>query len=131
MNNTLITGATGFVGSHMVDYLLKNIPNIQIYATRRWRSKEENIKHLFGDERVVFEECDLIYRGRVLYPAPNNRYVIAYIKELTQKVAVQVPVRFSKTLTNKIIYIQADNTGPNAKYTWMKTPRSHNLKYYG
>tara|TARA_Y100001938_G_C7888540_1_gene328645 strand:+ start:114 stop:506 length:393 start_codon:yes stop_codon:yes gene_type:complete len=74
---------------------------------------------------------DIIYRGRVLYPAPNDRYVIAYIKELTQKVAVQVPVRFSKTLTNKIIYIQADNTGPNAKYTWMKTPRSHNLKYYG
>ena len=59
----LVTGITGFVGSHMVDYLLKNIPNIQIYATRRWRSKEENIKHLFGDERVVFEECDLLDRG--------------------------------------------------------------------
>ena len=59
----LITGVTGFVGSHMVDYLIKNIPNIQIYATRRWRSKEENIKHLFGDERVIFEECDLLDRG--------------------------------------------------------------------
>ena len=59
----LVTGITGFVGSHMVDYLLKNIPNIQIYATRRWRSKEENIKHLFGDERVIFEECDLLDRG--------------------------------------------------------------------
>ena len=43
----LVTGITGFVGSHMVDYLLKNIPNIQIYATRRWRSKEENIKHFY------------------------------------------------------------------------------------
>tara|TARA_A100001515_G_scaffold52090_1_gene41097 strand:+ start:1657 stop:2667 length:1011 start_codon:yes stop_codon:yes gene_type:complete len=59
----LVTGITGFVGSHMVDYLIKNIPNIQIYATRRWRSKEENIKHLFGDERVIFEECDLLDRG--------------------------------------------------------------------
>lgn len=59
----LVTGITGFVGSHMADYLLKNIPNIQIYATRRWRSKEENIKHLFGDERVIFEECDLLDRG--------------------------------------------------------------------
>ena len=59
----LITGITGFVGSHMVDYLLENIPDVKIFATRRWRSKEENIKHLFGDDRVILEECDLLDRG--------------------------------------------------------------------
>ena len=59
----LITGVTGFVGSHMVDYLLKNIPDIHIFATRRWRSKEDNIKHLFGDDRVKFLEGDLTDRG--------------------------------------------------------------------
>ena len=26
----LITGITGFVGSHMADYLIKNVPNIHI-----------------------------------------------------------------------------------------------------
>ena len=61
--NILITGITGFVGSHMTDHLLKNVPDVKIFATRRWRSKEDNIKHLFGDERVVFEECDLLDRG--------------------------------------------------------------------
>ena len=59
----LITGITGFVGSHMADYLLKNVPDVKIYATRRWRSKEDNIKHLFGNEQVIFEECDLLDRG--------------------------------------------------------------------
>ncbi|SVB55736.1 uncharacterized protein METZ01_LOCUS208590 [marine metagenome] len=59
----LITGITGFVGSHMADYLLKNVPDVEIFATRRWRSKEDNIKHLFGDDRVIFEECDLLDRG--------------------------------------------------------------------
>ncbi len=59
----LITGITGFVGSHMADYLLKNVPDVEIFATRRWRSKEDNIIHLFGDERVIFEECDLLDRG--------------------------------------------------------------------
>ena len=63
MNSVLITGITGFVGSHMADYLLKNVPDVKIFATRRWRSKEDNIIHLFGDERVVFEECDLLDRG--------------------------------------------------------------------
>ena len=56
----LITGITGFVGSHMTDYLLDKVKDIEIYATRRWRSKEDNIKHLFGDDRVIFEECDLL-----------------------------------------------------------------------
>jgi len=59
----LITGITGFVGSHMSDYLLKNVPDVKIFATRRWRSKEDNIKHLFGNEQVIFEECDLLDRG--------------------------------------------------------------------
>ena len=59
----LITGITGFVGSHMADYLIKNVPDVKIFATRRWRSKEENISHLFGDDSVVFEECDLLDRG--------------------------------------------------------------------
>jgi len=59
----LITGITGFVGSHMTDYLLDNVKDVQIYATRRWRSKEDNINHLFGDGRVIFEECDLLDRG--------------------------------------------------------------------
>ena len=59
----LITGITGFVGSHMADYLLKNVPDVKIFATRRWRSKEDDIKHLFGDDRVILEECDLLDRG--------------------------------------------------------------------
>ena len=47
----------------MTDYLLDNVKDVQIIRTRRWRSKENNIKHLFGDDRVIFEECDLLDRG--------------------------------------------------------------------
>jgi len=61
----LITGITGFVGSHMADYLLNNVGDVKIFATKRWRSKENNIKHLFGDDRVIFEECDLLDRGSI------------------------------------------------------------------
>ena len=59
----LITGVTGFVGSHMVDYLLKNVSDVKIFATRRWRSKEDNIRHLFGNKQVDFSEVDLLDRG--------------------------------------------------------------------
>ena len=59
----LITGITGFVGSHMADYLLKNVSDVKIFATRRWRSNSDNIKHLFGNKQVIFQECDLLDRS--------------------------------------------------------------------
>lgn len=59
MTNVLITGGTGFVGSHMIDYLLKTQPEVKIFASRRWRSRDENIDHLYGNTNVVFIEADL------------------------------------------------------------------------
>jgi len=61
MMNVLLTGGTGFVGSHMIDFLLKK--QTMIYCSRRWRSRDENIKHLYGNERVKFIEADLLDRG--------------------------------------------------------------------
>src|ERR1700730_12784164 len=52
----LITGVTGFVGSHLVEYLL-NRNNVEIWGTIRWRSKTDNIDHL--SERLTLFECDL------------------------------------------------------------------------
>jgi GDP-mannose 4,6-dehydratase len=59
----LITGGTGFVGSHMIDYLLEQDKDAIIYASRRWRSDDSNIKHLYGNEKVIFMEADLLDRG--------------------------------------------------------------------
>jgi GDP-D-mannose dehydratase len=41
----LITGITGFVGSHFAEYLL-NKNDIEIYGIMRWRSDTKNIKHI-------------------------------------------------------------------------------------
>lgn len=41
MKKALITGITGFVGSHLAEYLLKN--NLEVYGAFRWRSRMENI----------------------------------------------------------------------------------------
>jgi GDP-4-dehydro-6-deoxy-D-mannose reductase len=53
----LITGITGFAGSHLADYLLAEQPDVEIFGTRRWRSRTENIEHLDG--KVELQECDL------------------------------------------------------------------------
>ena len=58
----LITGITGFVGSHMCDFLLATVPDVQIFASRRWRSRDENIAHFYGNPQVKFIEADLFDR---------------------------------------------------------------------
>lgn len=53
----LITGITGFAGSHLAEYLLTKQPDVAVYGTRRWRSRMENIEHLEGSVELV--ECDM------------------------------------------------------------------------
>lgn len=53
----LITGITGFAGSHLADYLLADHPEVEVYGIYRWRSRRDNIEHLEGRLKLV--EADL------------------------------------------------------------------------
>lgn len=58
----LITGITGMVGSHLVDFLLQNT-DWNVYGVCRWRSPLDNVAHLLErvnhKDRVFFEYADL------------------------------------------------------------------------
>ena len=56
MRRVLVTGVTGFAGSHLVDYLLTR-DDCEIYGILRWRSRTENIEHVM--DRIKLLECDL------------------------------------------------------------------------
>ena len=51
----LITGITGFVGSHFADYALAR--GVHVVGSYRWRSKTENIEHI--RDRIELVDCDL------------------------------------------------------------------------
>jgi GDP-4-dehydro-6-deoxy-D-mannose reductase len=70
MRRVLITGVTGFAGSHLVDYLLTR-GDCEIFGIQRWRSRTENIEH-FAD-KITLLECDL-------RDATNTFEIIAKIK---------------------------------------------------
>jgi len=53
----LITGITGFVGSHLVEYILAHHPQTEVFGIKRWRSPKDNIRHLL--DRVTLHDCDL------------------------------------------------------------------------
>ncbi len=53
-----ITGITGFVGSHMADYILKNT-DAEIFGIKRWMEDTKNIDHLIGHPRVTLYSADI------------------------------------------------------------------------
>ena len=53
----LITGITGFAGSHLAEYLLDEHPDVEVYGTYRWRSRMDNVEHLRSRIRLL--EADL------------------------------------------------------------------------
>ena len=54
----LVTGSTGFVGSHMVDFLLANHPETEVWCTRRYHlSRTDKVLHFAG--RVKWFDVNL------------------------------------------------------------------------
>lgn len=51
----LITGISGFVGSHLAEYALRQ--GAEVYGSIKWRSQTENIIHL--KDRIRLIDCDL------------------------------------------------------------------------
>lgn len=53
----LITGITGFAGSHLAEYILREKSDTEIYGIIRWRSRMDNINHIRRYLKLV--EADL------------------------------------------------------------------------
>ena len=51
MKRVLITGITGFVGSHLAEFLLKE--GLEIYGMIRWRSRTENIEGIRDELHLI------------------------------------------------------------------------------
>jgi GDP-mannose 4,6-dehydratase len=53
----LITGVTGFVGSHLAEYILNLKENLRVYGLCRWRSPKDNLRAIF--DKIIPLEADL------------------------------------------------------------------------
>jgi GDP-4-dehydro-6-deoxy-D-mannose reductase len=59
MDKVLITGITGSGASYLAEYLLENVPTVEVHGLSRWHSTSsmKNIDHL--KDRLTLHECDL------------------------------------------------------------------------
>ena len=58
IHKVLITGITGFVGSHLADYVIENFSKVQIFGLVRWRSPVNNVKHILN--KITLLSGDLL-----------------------------------------------------------------------
>ncbi|MBI4187738.1 MAG: GDP-mannose 4,6-dehydratase [Chloroflexi bacterium] len=100
IKNVFITGITGFVGSHLADYILANFPKIQILGLARWRAPKDNVRHIL--DRITLESGDL-------QDLPSLKTILANQKpDVIFHLAAQSYVPFSSeapvvTLTTNVI----------------------------
>lgn len=70
----LITGITGFAGSHLTDYILSEHKDVEVYGFIRWRSRMDNINHVL--DKIHLYEADLkdiVSLEKALYQIKPNR----------------------------------------------------------
>ena len=60
----LITGITGFVGSHLTDYILDRNEGHEVFGLCRWRSPRENLASSYS--RISLVEADLVDLGALV-----------------------------------------------------------------
>ncbi len=63
----LITGITGFAGSHLADFVLKEFPEVEVFGMVRWRSRMDNVQHILDDIQLCEGDLkDMVSLKKVL-----------------------------------------------------------------
>lgn len=88
IQRVLITGITGFVGSHLADFLRREHPQIEIAGLVRWRSPKDNVQQLLPDQVQLFF-------GDLLDFASLQRMLEAFRPDVIFHLAAQSYVDFS------------------------------------
>ncbi len=50
----LITGITGFVGSHLAEYILDGFPDVEVAGLIRWRSPKDNVEGIIDRVKLYY-----------------------------------------------------------------------------
>lgn len=97
VKNVLITGVTGMVGSHLVDFLLEET-DWNVFGVCRWRSPLDNVEHLLERankrDRLEFLYADLNDYGSLLIALKKAKpdYVFHLAAQSYPKTSFDAPI---------------------------------------
>ncbi len=119
----LITGVTGFVGSHLAEYALK--AGAEVYGSIRWRSKTENIEHLRSRIRLIESDLRDLSSVQGLLEAANPDYVVHLAAQSFVAASWQAPAETLYTNTvSQVNILEAIRWRPK-KARFLDVPSRH------
>ncbi len=85
----LITGITGFAGSHLAEHILSAYPDVAVYGTYRWRSRMDNLDGLAHRRLLDVVEGRYSTGSEIRDEARRRGRVLLLHAELTDAGAVE------------------------------------------
>ncbi len=145
MNKILVTGGAGFIGSNLIEELLKDktnvITSLDCYFTGRIENHIEGVEYVNGftwdiDKLFYDQKFDIIFHfgeySRIVHSFDDIDFVSESILRGTPKV-----FEFAKKCNSKIIYSASSSKFGNegrdqdlSPYSWMKSKMVELLKNY-
>ncbi len=126
-NTALVTGAAGFIGSHMVDLLLAEgfrVRGVDDLSCGR----RENLAHHAGDPRLVFEERDVrdVRPGDALFAGVRTVFHFAGIGDIVP--SIERPVDYlSANVMGTVSTLEAARAAKVSKFVYAASSSCYGL----
>jgi GDP-4-dehydro-6-deoxy-D-mannose reductase len=125
----LITGITGFVGSHLAEYALAK--GATVIGSLRWRSKTENIEHI--RERLTLVESDLrdLFSVRTLLEQARPDYIVHLAAQSFVAASWQTPSEtlYTNAISQMNLFEGMRQLGSTARFLVIGSSEEYGLVY--
>ena len=125
----LITGVTGFVGSHLAEYALSR--GAEVVGSLRWRSKTEHIEHL--RDRVTLVESDLrdLFSVRSVLEQARPDYIVHLAAQSFVAASWQTPSEtlFTNAISQMNLFEGMRQLGSAARFLVIGSSEEYGLVY--
>ncbi|MFH1383697.1 MAG: GDP-mannose 4,6-dehydratase [Candidatus Omnitrophota bacterium] len=96
----LITGITGFVGSHLAEYIIQLDEKHDVYGLCRWRSSRENLANIY--KKIMLFNADICDLGSLIHELKTIKPDIIFHLAAQSYVVASFNVPFQTLWTNVI-----------------------------
>jgi len=128
-NKVLVTGGAGFIGSHLVDRLLKAGNQVLIVDDFSF-GKEENIAHLRNDQRVQIETADICDSERMM-TCTNGIDYIFHLAVFCLRNSLKDPIHSHEVnATGTLVMLEAARKNQIKKFIYTSTAEVYGTGLY-
>ena len=125
----LVTGITGFVGSHLAEFALAQ--GAQVVGSLRWRSKTEHIDHL--RDRLTLIESDLrdLFSVRTLLERARSNYVVHLAAQSFVAASWETPAEplWTNAISQMNLFEAMRQLGSTARFLVIGSSEEYGLVY--